>query len=238
MTGLQCLSPYVLRAGLCDVRIEASVLSAHAVRNLPQDLPGVWLPQVATWCAAQTGRHAQRTLMSCVLTRTFTMKSDTQLQQDVIAALQWEQSVNAARIGVQVEHGVVILSGHVSCEEEKHAAVRVALSVPGANAISIAIVVVLTPLNHRGDPEIASSAFNAVKWSIEVPQDSVRVVVEGGRVSLFGNVERDSQRLAAELAVCDLMGVAGVNNEIVAEQLPSQNRPLAARADGAPVSGP
>jgi osmotically-inducible protein OsmY len=35
------------------------------------------------------------------------MKTDTQLQQDVMAELKWEPSVHATRIGVEVKDGVV-----------------------------------------------------------------------------------------------------------------------------------
>jgi osmotically-inducible protein OsmY len=41
------------------------------------------------------------------------MKTDKQLQKDVMAELSWEPSINAAHIGVEVEQGVVTLSGHV-----------------------------------------------------------------------------------------------------------------------------
>jgi hypothetical protein len=47
------------------------------------------------------------------------MKSDAQLQQDVLAELKWEASVNAADIGVEVKEGVVTLAGHVSNYAEK-----------------------------------------------------------------------------------------------------------------------
>jgi osmotically-inducible protein OsmY len=41
------------------------------------------------------------------------MSSDTHLQLDVIAELNWEPSVTAARIGVAASAGVVTLSGEV-----------------------------------------------------------------------------------------------------------------------------
>jgi hypothetical protein len=41
------------------------------------------------------------------------MKTDKQLQEDVLAELAWEASVNAAHIGVEVDQGVVTLTGHV-----------------------------------------------------------------------------------------------------------------------------
>jgi len=38
------------------------------------------------------------------------MKTDSQLQKDVMAELAWEPSVPAARIGVEVEDGEMTLS--------------------------------------------------------------------------------------------------------------------------------
>jgi len=42
------------------------------------------------------------------------MKTDTQLQQDVMDELKWEPAVHAAQIGVEVKDGVVTLAGEVS----------------------------------------------------------------------------------------------------------------------------
>lgn len=41
------------------------------------------------------------------------MKTDTQVQEDVLAELKWEPSANAAEIGVEVKDRVVTLAGHV-----------------------------------------------------------------------------------------------------------------------------
>jgi BON domain len=42
------------------------------------------------------------------------MKTDKQLQEDVLAELAWEASVNAAHIGVEVDQGVVTPSPAMS----------------------------------------------------------------------------------------------------------------------------
>lgn len=47
------------------------------------------------------------------------MKTDTQLQKDVMAELKWEPSVHASQIGVEVKDGVVTLAGEVSSYLEK-----------------------------------------------------------------------------------------------------------------------
>ena len=47
------------------------------------------------------------------------MKTDAQLQQDVIAVLEREHSVNGTNIGVEVEEGNVTLIGTVKVEVEE-----------------------------------------------------------------------------------------------------------------------
>jgi len=71
------------------------------------------------------------------------MKSDKQLQADVLAELQWEPAVNAAHIGVEVKDGVVTLSGHVDNFAEKWAAERAAKRVRGVRALAIDMDVTL-----------------------------------------------------------------------------------------------
>ena len=62
------------------------------------------------------------------------MKSDSQIQQDVLAELKWEPSVHAASIGVEVKEGIVTLAGHVGTYAEKFEAERAAQRVSGVRA--------------------------------------------------------------------------------------------------------
>jgi BON domain len=41
------------------------------------------------------------------------MKTDSELQTDVLAELRWDSSINAAEIGVEAKNGVVTLTGEV-----------------------------------------------------------------------------------------------------------------------------
>ena len=50
------------------------------------------------------------------------MKTDTELQQDVMDELKWEPTIKAAEIGVGVTDGVVTLSGYVDSFYKKWAA--------------------------------------------------------------------------------------------------------------------
>ena len=57
---------------------------------------------------AQTRSESQRRLdLRWTKMENIVMKSDAQLQQDVLAELKWEPSINAAEIGVEVKDGIV-----------------------------------------------------------------------------------------------------------------------------------
>lgn len=141
-------------------------------------------------------------------------KTDSQLQQDVLAELLWEPSVNAAQIGVEVKGGVVTLAGHVGSFVEKWEAERAAQRVAGVKALAVEIDVALPGSSHRIDADIARSAENALNWMTYVSQDSIKVQVESGWITLSGEVDWEYQRQAAINGVRGLMGVTGVSSQI------------------------
>ena len=149
------------------------------------------------------------------------MKSDEQVQQDVMDELKWEPSIHAAQIGVEVQDGVVTLAGEVSSYPEKWSAEHVVLRVAGVKALAVNLKVKLSEFGARTDADLALSAQTALRWSMSVPQDAVKVMVENGWLLLSGNVEWQYQRQAAAEAVRHLPGVTGVSNQIAIKPLPS-----------------
>lgn len=142
------------------------------------------------------------------------MKTDAQVQQDVLAELKWEPSVNAADIGVEVKDGIVTLAGHVTSYAEKWDAERVAQRVSGVKALAVEIDVTLPGSSQRNDADIARAAENVMEWMTYSPKDCVKIKVEGGWVTLSGEVEWEYQRRAAKNGVRQLMGVKGVSDQI------------------------
>ncbi len=142
------------------------------------------------------------------------MKTDTKIQQDVLDELKWEPSVNAADIGVEVKDGIVTLAGHVGSYAEKWDAERVAQHVSGVKALAVEIDVTLPGSSQRTDADIARAAENVMEWMTYSPKDGVRIKVEGGWITLSGEVEWEYQRRAAKNGVSQLMGVKGVSDLI------------------------
>lgn len=142
------------------------------------------------------------------------MKTDTQLKHDVLAELQWQPSIHAAEIGVEVKDGVVTLAGEVGSFAEKWDAERAAQRVAGVSSLAIELNVKLSELGKRTDADIARSAQTALGWSTSLVPDSVQVMVERGFVTLSGEAEWQYQKQAATECVRHLAGVIGVSNQM------------------------
>ena len=142
------------------------------------------------------------------------MKTDAQLKKDVEAELEWDPSINATRVGVAVQDGVVTLTGHLGTFAEKFAAERAAKRVAGVRGVAVELDVALAPHHRISDAEIAAAVQNAFKWHALIPEDRIHFTVEQGWVTLTGMVDWEHQRHNAEIAVRPLTGVLGVVNKI------------------------
>jgi osmotically-inducible protein OsmY len=142
------------------------------------------------------------------------VKTDTELQRDVMTQLKWEPTIRAAEIGVAVKDGVVTLSGDVDSFSKKWAAERAVKRVSGVKAVAEEIKVTPAGSYRRADEDMARSATNVLSWNVWVPRDRVKVMVQNGWITLSGDVDWYYQKERAEDAVRHLVGVLGVTSSI------------------------
>ncbi|MGA2240284.1 MAG: BON domain-containing protein [Candidatus Bathyarchaeia archaeon] len=142
------------------------------------------------------------------------MKTDSELQRDVMTELKWEPTIHAAEIGVSVKDGVVTLNGVVDSYGKKWAIVRAVRRVSGVKVVAEDIKVSPPDSYKRADEDMAQSATNVLNWNVWVPSDRVKVRVQNGWITLSGNVDWYYQKEQAENAVRHLIGVLGVTNSI------------------------
>ena len=140
--------------------------------------------------------------------------SDMSLRQNVLDELEFNPAVDATKIGVAIDKGVVILSGHVGSYAEKIAAERIVQRVKGVRGVAQEIEVRYPNENRNADDEIAQRAAKILEWDSTVPPGKIKVKVEKGWITLSGEAEWQFQRQAAEAAVRKLSGVSGVMNMI------------------------
>lgn len=146
------------------------------------------------------------------------MKTDSRIQTDVMQELKWDPSIHHEKIGVSVTDGVVTLSGSVPSFSEKQAAEKAVQTVAGVKAVVEKIEVKLPGISVRTDQDIAAAVRRALEWDVQVPDKSIKVRVEEGRVELTGEVEWIYQKLAAERCVTGLTGVRLVANRITLKE--------------------
>jgi len=146
------------------------------------------------------------------------MRTDAEIQKDVMAQLKYEPFLNPAAIGVAVKDGVVTLSGQVDNYSKKIGAEMAARKIDGVKAVAEDIHVGVSPFYQRTDTEIAAAVATALQWHTAVMEDKIKIVVEDGVVTLSGQVEWNYQRQAAFTAIQNMAGIRRVNNFITVKQ--------------------
>jgi osmotically-inducible protein OsmY len=68
------------------------------------------------------------------------------------------------------------------------------------------------------DEELRGAVLNSLLWHAGVPHGRIDVIVEQGRVTLVGTVEKDYERDLAEAQAKSVEGVQEVLNGIVVEK--------------------
>ncbi|MCU1280845.1 MAG: transport-associated protein [bacterium] len=139
--------------------------------------------------------------------------TDEEIQKNVLDELKWDARLRPTEIGVTVKDGVVTLVGNVDSYMKKWEAEDAVLRVRGVRAVANELDVKLGKSDERSDEDIARAAKEALEDALDVPP-TVRVAVDGGWITLRGEVEWQFQKQAAERKVRHVKGVRGVINAI------------------------
>jgi osmotically-inducible protein OsmY len=142
------------------------------------------------------------------------IRSDEEIQRDVLAELKWDMRVQPNEVGVSVKDGIVTLTGWVDSYVKRWAAEEAALRVHNVKAVANDIEVRLPGSAERTDPDLAAAVVNALKWDTAIPAGKIEVTVSKGWVTLIGEVDYAFQKIDAERAIRHLSGIRGITNLI------------------------
>jgi len=143
------------------------------------------------------------------------MRTDAEIQQAVMRELGWDTRVKATDVGVEVDSGVVTLTGTVHSYGERYEAQQAAHRVSGVKDVANDIRVHLPSDASRTDTEIAQAVRRALEWDVLVPEERIQSTVSDGVVTLTGTVEFETQAQDAARAVRNLKGVKAVLNNVI-----------------------
>ncbi len=145
------------------------------------------------------------------------MKTNRQLQIDVLEAIRWEPLLKQTEIAVEAHDGIITLSGIVGSYMKKLQVVDAVKAITGVKAVVEKIEVRFDTDDEKSDTQIAAEVLNAIKANRDIPADRVQIEVENGHVTLDGVLERNHQRQAAQLSAGSVEGIKVLTNHIEIE---------------------
>jgi osmotically-inducible protein OsmY len=140
------------------------------------------------------------------------MKTDRQVEADVVEELQSDARLSENQIGAHVDRGLVTLTGRALRQGQRVAAENAAHRVAGV--LDVVDEIGIQPARERGpgDEDIARLVRAALEWEGRLPDAQIRSTVSGGWVTLEGTVASMPESYRVERVVGNLDGVRGVTN--------------------------
>lgn len=144
-----------------------------------------------------------------------TIAIDEELQAKVIEKLHWDDRVNAADVGVTVDHTKVTLRGTVPSYRAKSIAEKDTKEIPGiSEVINHLQVEYPSTITVPIDEEIASNVANALSWDPDIDANKIDVSVIGGLLTLRGTVDAYWKKFQAQDIAYAITGVIDIINEL------------------------
>jgi osmotically-inducible protein OsmY len=140
------------------------------------------------------------------------IKTDENIAKDVVDSLYWDSRVDASKVSVTVDDGIVTLAGTVPSYAEKMAASEDARLITGVRDIENRINVAYAT-KVPSDSDIQSNLKRSLTWDYFLDPHDIHVSVLDGWVTLEGTVDAFWKKVRAE----DLTlgrGIIGVTNKI------------------------
>lgn len=143
------------------------------------------------------------------------MKSDAKIQEDVLRELDWDPRIDATVARIEVDDGIVTLTGTAESYAKRLAAQEAAHRVAGVHDVANEIQVKVPGSQIRTDTEIAHAVRRDLEWDVLVPSERIQSTVSNEWVTLEGTVESYHERAEAARTVQHLAGVHGLIDRIV-----------------------
>lgn len=147
-------------------------------------------------------------------------KTDGGIQKDVLQELHWDSRVDETDVGVEVDDGIVTLTGTVDSYAKRIAAQEAAHRVGGVLDVANDIEVKAPGKGKLTDTEIAREVRDTLQWNVFVDDEKIVSTVHDGYVTLEGKADSLHAREEVAGAVRSLSGVRAVINRITVESTP------------------
>ena len=142
-------------------------------------------------------------------------RSDQQIKKDIVDDLYGDNRIDASKISVTVENGIVSLAGEVPTYGDLSVARAAALRIGGVtDLVDNLRVAYVTPPELPGDVEIENRANSILNWDRAIDETHVRAVAENGIVTLEGTVDAHWKKFYAEEKIEAIRGILSIDNRL------------------------
>ena len=175
-----------------------------------------WVDSYLKKWAAEDAAHrvgGVKAVANDIEVKLFSERTDADIAEAAVRALQWDASVPADKIQVTVSKGWVMLKGEVNWNFEKQDAERVVRRLTGVKGVSNLITVKpsTTP------SELKKRIEDALVRNAKVDANKITVEVQGSKAVLKGAVRAWVEKEEAERVAWLAPGVTSVENRITLE---------------------
>jgi osmotically-inducible protein OsmY len=137
-------------------------------------------------------------------------RADDEIAARALSILNWDSVVPSDGITVKVEKGILTLSGEADWQFEKEQAERLVRRLGGV--AGVINMIMLRP--HATAADVKEKIVKAFHRTAALEATSIDVEVDGGTVTLKGQVRDWSERDTAERAAWSALGVSKVIDRI------------------------
>jgi osmotically-inducible protein OsmY len=137
-------------------------------------------------------------------------RTDTEIAQAAVSALQWNAMVPKDKVSITVSKGWVTLTGTVDWQYQRNAAEGAVRNLTGVKGVINHVAI--KPHVEAGDVKAKIEA--AFRRSAEIDARRINVAASDGKVVLTGNVRSWAERREAEQAAWAAPGVMQVEDHI------------------------
>lgn len=140
---------------------------------------------------------------------------DEKIKKNVTDQLYWDHRVDAADVQIDVEDGVVTLTGSVPSFTAKDAAYDDTWFVDGVRlVINDLDVEYVTKTEMPSDDDIQRYVIEKLRWNPDLASYKIEVEVSKGWVTMEGTVDAYWKKVRARMEAEEVIGVLGVTNKL------------------------
>lgn len=155
--------------------------------------------------------------------------SDKWIGRKVNFSLLFHRNVAMGPITVEVESGIVTLSGNASSQAQKDLTAEYASDIDGVKSVVNNITVIddsemmeRSPGEKIDDASVTAQVKSVLKNHRSTRETDIKVITRKGKVTLTGIAQNDAEKSLVSKRVSDVKGVDKVNNEMTVRPVESR----------------